>query len=162
MCQGGRHSRVDVKILTLCLLFGFLRSPCVHFIHQKLNCVEKKNFLPPLNVDASFFCPPKFRRKIFASRACVDKTRASHFMLRILRFLGTDFISIQILWFGAHRGLFSALALVSIRSLFQEQFSKKRSKVSCLQTHMAEQKKAKIDKEYPLSMRVYIILHTLY
>ena len=72
MCQGGRHSRVDVKILTLSLLFGFLRSPCVHFIHQKLNSVENF-FLPPLNVDASFFCPPKFRRKIFASRACVER-----------------------------------------------------------------------------------------
>ena len=34
------------------------------------------------------------------------------------RFLDLDFISIEILWFGAHRGLFSALALVSIRSLF--------------------------------------------
>ena len=73
MCQGGRHSCVDVKILTLSLLFGFLRSPCVHFIHQNLNSVEKNIFFAPLNVDASFFCPPKFRQKIFASRACVER-----------------------------------------------------------------------------------------
>ena len=47
-CHGGTAFSGDVKILTLSLIFGFLRSPCVHFIHQKLNSVEK-------NI---FFCPP--------------------------------------------------------------------------------------------------------
>ena len=116
--SGGRHSRVDVKMLTLSLLFGFLRSPCVHFIHQNLNSVEKIFFLPPLNVDASFFSPLNFVEKFSRRTRALSATRASHFMLQILRFWGTDFISIEILWFGAHRGLFSALALVSIRSLF--------------------------------------------
>ena len=56
--RGGRHSRVDVKILTLSLLFGFLRSPCVHFIHQNLNSVEKIFFFAPPKRRRQFFLPP--------------------------------------------------------------------------------------------------------
>ena len=83
MSGGGRHSRVDVKILTPSLIFGFLRSPFVHFIHQKLYSVKKIFFWPPLNVDANFFCPPKIRRK-FSRRARTRVKRNTRIAFQIL------------------------------------------------------------------------------
>ena len=64
-CTGGRTFWGYVKILALSLIFGSHSSPFVHFIHQKLNSVEKKNCPPPQTRNASFFAPPKTLRQFF-------------------------------------------------------------------------------------------------